>query len=109
MNLNAIKTQFNNFLQNWELVEQLILESTHVSFGGGSCFLEINENSCDTVLNPSIYYKPSGLLIELPILGEDDYDSESEDESNFDNAIEELEREFKQKFSDMESYQELMA
>lgn len=77
-------------------VEQAILSSTRASWNGSYYVLEVVEDHyrvvwADRVGN--LYYSP-GIMLPIPALSENEYDEYDEDNSYFDDAIEQLERDF---------------
>lgn len=93
----GIERAFYAFTENREELENAILRSTKASFSGSSYSIELFPEGTyrisETGLIGNKYHSP-GLIFVIPPLSEEEFDSDEEELSFFENAIEELEDKF---------------
>ena len=85
--MNDFDAAFSNFMA--EQFETACLSSTRASFSGSGYSVELFDDGSYRVLwNNSIgnLYDSAGIIIFVPVLGDNEYDSEDESNSFFDNA-----------------------
>lgn len=98
----SITTAFEAFMADEKAVEEAIDNSTSASYGGGSYKLELFHDGTYRVLASNRIgnaYKSDGIIISIPTLREDEMAVLDDDDNEvvgamYDNAIEELRRNF---------------
>lgn len=91
----GIKKAFYSFLENSQETEAAIISSTKASWGGSGYSVELFPDGHYRVLwdgQIGNLYESPGLIVEIPPLGEEEYDEENG--HFFENAIGELEERF---------------
>ena len=87
-----IRKAYASFLKDYETAEEAIVSSTKASWGGSGYSLELFPDGDFRVLWDnhigSLYDSP-GVIVPIPTLGEDEYDSDN-GEHCFDNALDRL-------------------
>ena len=86
----AIEMAYKEIAANTSFMEEIILHATEANFGGDRHYLEIfPDGSFRVAVSPGNRYDSPGILLDIPRLGEDEYDTRL-GEHYFDDAVESL-------------------